>query len=126
MSPELNIPGKHLRQFRVQTKTLLREPEMEEKVGRAISAANANRIRSALQGAISALADLEALIGDGEPETEEEQSKEAPALEQAALDSQDDAEAGPPDQAPTEEGIKLADVEQWIKEIQSQISEESE
>jgi len=108
------------------------EPELEAKVGRTFSAANIRRIQGAIDGVQQALSDLEQMLSGAmpdEPETEEEQSKEAPPQEEAALDSQqeqdDEPEAGPPDQAPTEKGITLADVEQWIIEIQSQLSEET-
>jgi len=85
----------------------------EAKIGRAISAANARRIQGAIDAAQEALSDLESLLNDTMPMTEDEptddQAKDAPPSEAA---TGQDTEAGPQD-APTSE-ITEAKIDEWI------------
>jgi len=73
----------------------------EAKEGRTFSTRNVNRIRGALEAARSALADLDDMLEMAMPRTE----------------------AGPPDQAPTD-SVTAADIDQYIKEILRELSEE--
>jgi len=92
----------------------------EEKVGRAISAANARRIQGAIDAAQEALAGLEALLGEAMPmDDEDEQAKDAPRQEAATIGQE--TEAGPQN-APTSE-LTEAEIEDWIKRAKT-LSEE--
>lgn len=102
------------------------EPDTETKIGRAISAANAARIRAAIDGAQEALADLEALLEttmDTEDEPEQDEPlKGAPGPDAQAATGQDE-QAGPPDQAPTSE-VTVADIDDILSALEQELSEE--
>lgn len=114
------------------------EDEPETKVGRAISAANATRIRSAIDAAQQAFQDLEALLESTMPATDEPDEQETDEQDQEKdregdagpgddpptsppVETADEKDAGPP-QAPTSE-ITEADIDEWMRDIQRQLSE---
>jgi hypothetical protein len=100
------------------------DQEPDQKAGRVFSAANAQRIRGAIDNAQAALQDLEAMLvsalGDGTEETEE-QAKTAPGDDLAATEQKDGA--GPNDSSPTSDLDAVIDVDRMILEIQSELSE---
>lgn len=92
------------------------------KVGRTFSAANLGRIQSAIDAVQAALADLEEMIAGAMPQDE----GEAPPEEEAALDSQQEQKAGPVEPPTLDREQALADIEQYIKEIQRELLEETQ
>lgn len=100
----------------------------EAKVGRTFSAANIQRIQTAIDSVQAALADLEQMLAgaipaDDEPEGDtDEQANDAPGPDAQAAMGQDE-DAGPPDEAPTSD-VTVADIDDWIKAIQQQLSED--
>ena len=92
----------------------------EQKIGRAISAARMSRIRGAIDSVQTALTDLEAMLEEAMPRTEEESQDEGEQDTKADTHQEPQDEAGPPEAPTFDRDAFLAEIEHKLAEIHQQ------